>query len=252
MRAKPRTSAHDHIQTLTDLKQRLQSLARPRHAELQLRFFKTGPGEYGEGDRFLGLDVPTQRALAREFRHLPLDAAKVLLLSPWHEERLVALLLMIGHYEKAAPKEREALTEFYLSHARYVNNWDLVDASAHLLAGPTFPATRTKRLETLARSGMLWERRIAVVATFHHIRQNQFEPTLRISDILLHDTHDLIHKAVGWMLREVGKRDLAVLEEFLKPRYAKMPRTMLRYAIERFPEKRRQAYLKGKIGALQP
>ncbi len=247
MRAKQQTSAQEHSQTLSELKQRLQRLARPRHAELQLRFFKTGPGEYGEGDRFLGLDVPTQRALAREFRHLPLDAAKVLLLSPWHEERLVALLLMIGHYERADRKEREALTDFYLSHARYVNNWDLVDASAHLLAGPTFPATNTRRLETLARSGMLWERRIAIVATFHHIRQNEFGPTLRISDILLHDAHDLIHKAVGWMLREVGKRDQAVLEEFLKPRYADMPRTMLRYAIERFPERRRKSYLKGTV-----
>lgn len=249
MRAKQRTDAPHQVQTLTDLKQRLQRLARPQQAERQLRFYKTGPGEYGEGDRFLGIDVPTQRALAHEFRHLPLDAAKVLLLSPWHEERLVALLLMIGHYAKADVKEREALTDFYLSHARYVNNWDLVDASAHLLAGPTFSATKTKRLETLARTGMLWERRIAIVATFHHIRQNQFGPTLRISDILLHDPHDLIHKAVGWMLREVGKRDQAVLEEFLKPRYADMPRTMLRYAIERFPEKLRQSYLKGKIRA---
>ena len=239
--------ASTQIQTLHELKQRIQELARPRHADLQLRFFKTGPGEYGEGDRFLGIAVPPMRALAREFQHLPVEAAKVLLLSPWHEERLIALFLMINHYQKADQKTREKLTEYYLSHARYVNNWDLVDASAHLLVGPTLSPQNTKRLETLARSKVLWERRIAMIATFHYIRQNIFEPTLRIAGILLHDEHDLMHKAVGWMLREVGKRDQSIEEKFLKPRYADMPRTMLRYAIERFPEPLRQAYLKGTI-----
>lgn len=241
------TKASTPIQTLTELRQRIHELAQPAHADLQLRFFKTGRGEYGEGDRFLGIAVPPMRALAKEYKHLPVDAAQVLLLSAWHEERLIALFLMINHYQKADQKMREKLTEYYLSHAKYVNNWDLVDASAHLLVGPTLSPKNTKRLEALARSKMLWERRIAIIATFHYIRQNIFEPTLRIASILLHDEHDLMHKAVGWMLREVGKRDQSVEENFLKPRYANMPRTMLRYAIERFPEPLRQAYLKGTL-----
>ena len=233
--------------TLKALKQRIQELANPDDAVNLLRFFKTGPGEYGEGDRFLGIRVPQSRALAKEFRTLPLSEVKKLLHSEWHEERLISLYLLIEHFEKNSPDKQREIAEYYLSNAHRVNNWDLVDSSAHHLVGAWLPPESTSRLETLARSAMLWDRRIAVIATYWYIQRHIFAPTLKIAALLLKDPHDLMHKAVGWMLREVGKRDQKTEEIFLRKHFRIMPRTMLRYAIERFPEPLRLQYLNGTI-----
>jgi len=266
----------------------------PDRAAILQRFFKTGPGEYTEGDKFLGLTVPQLRALAKRYRGLPLRDTSRLLRSPIHEERLLALLLLVQAYRdedrvvaaflrnaehSSKPKDtalhRSAATmarkrqrqiyDLYLRSTKFINNWDLVDCSAEHIVGAflcshaALPACgrdtaksrqrgdRAPRLQRLARSESLWERRIAVLATFHFIKHGEFAPTLRIARLLLRDEHDLIHKAVGWMLREVGKRDVAVEEAFLRRHYRQMPRTMLRYAIERLPERRRRCYLKGTI-----
>lgn len=234
--------------TLADVKAELQRLADPVRATHSLRFFRTGPGQYGEGDKFLGLTVPEMRTIARKFRELDDDAALELLASPWHEERLVALLLLVQGYKRGDETRRKKIHRAYLSNAaRWINNWDLVDMSAEHVVGPHITADEIALLERLAKSTNLWERRIAIVSTFHFIKRNEFRPTLRIATILLKDSHDLIHKAVGWMLREVGKRDRKTLDAFLKKHYHKMPRTMLRYAIERHPERVRKRYLAGTI-----
>jgi 3-methyladenine DNA glycosylase AlkD len=211
-------------------------------AHLQ-RFFKTRAGEYAEGDRFLGVRVPATRRIARAHRTLSLDDTLVLLRSKWHEERLLALLLLVGAHSRATGADRTAICDAYLAHTRYINNWDLVDASAAYIVGPSVQPDSIERLEQLARSPDLWERRIAMIATFHWIRAGEFAPTLRIAELLLADSHDLIHKAVGWMLREVGNRSRATEEAFLRSHCRTMPRTMLRYAIEKFPEPLRTAYL---------
>jgi len=218
-----------------EVRRRLRALGSPEAAAFSQRFFKTGPGQYGEGDRFYGIKVGPMRQLAREFRDLSVDDIEQLLDSPWHEERLVALIVMV----RRAAKD-DAMCRLYLRKADRVNNWDLVDASAPAIVGPRCDA---RLLTKLAKSKMLWERRIAIVATQHLIRQNEFDETLRIAKLLLGDEHDLIHKATGWMLREVGKRDRDALAGFLDEHAARMPRTMLRYAIERFPEDERRAYL---------
>jgi 3-methyladenine DNA glycosylase AlkD len=236
-----------HAPALVDVESELQRLADPADAEVLRRFFKTGPGEYGEGDRFLGIRVPRLRALARTSRSLPHEQVLTLLRAPWHEARLLALLLLVEQYRRGTAAERAAIYDAYLGHTRYINNWDLVDSSAEHILGAHLRPENLTALERLARSESLWERRMAILATFHWIRQGEFRPTLRLAGLLLEDPHDLIHKAVGWMLREVGKRDLRVEEEFLLPRYRRMPRTMLRYAIERFPESRRQQYLRGEV-----
>lgn len=221
----------------------LKALGNKTSAEHAQRFFKTGPGQYGEGDIFLGIRVPILRKLAKEHRDISLDAAVELLQSPFHEVRLLALLILVLQYERGG--KELAIYRAYLANTHRINNWDLVDVTAAQIVGAHLFGRDRKPLYRLAKSKSLWERRIAIIATFYFIRRNQFADTLAIADILLNDQEDLMHKAVGWMLREVGKRDLKTEEDFLLPRYKQMPRTMLRYAIERFPEIKRLAYLKG-------
>jgi 3-methyladenine DNA glycosylase AlkD len=228
-----------------EIQRELESLGDPCQAAILLRFFKTGPGEYGEGDRFRGIRVPVLRKMARKYRHLSLAEAGRLVQSAFHEDRLLALLILIDLYYRRDDAFRDEIHRFYLDHTGWVNNWDLVDASAPHLVGHYLNDRNTDPLTRLAASGVLWERRMAIIATFHFIKQGDYDDTLRVARLLLGDPADLIHKAVGWMLREVGKRQVAVAEAFLQAHYRNMPRTMLRYAIERFPEARRQAYLKG-------
>jgi 3-methyladenine DNA glycosylase AlkD len=233
--------------TLGALRRELRAEADADDAVHLQRFFKTGPGQYGEGDRFLGVRVPVLRRLARDYRTLPADDALALLQSRWHEERLLGLLLLVGIYQRGLGDDKQAVYDAYLAHTRHINNWDLVDASAEHIVGPHVSPDRVDVLERLARSPDLWERRIAMLATFYWIKQGQFAPALRIATLLLADRHDLIHKAVGWMLREIGKRDRAVEKAFLQEHYRAIPRTALRYAIEHFPEPERRRYLAGAI-----
>ena len=212
-------------------------------ARVLQRFFKTGKGEYAEGDHFLGLKVPASREIAKAHGALPLPEIEELLRSPYHEARLVALLIMVRAHQRGDEPTRERLHRLYLENTRYVNNWDLVDLSAGSLVGTHLGSGKHPLLTQLAKSKLLWERRIAIIATFAFIREDYFEETLRIAKLLLRDEHDLIHKAVGWMLREVGKRDQAVEQRFLDQYAGIMPRTMLRYAIERFTPKLRAHYM---------
>ena len=238
---------NERRQTLGALRRALRAEADADDAVNLQRFFKTGPGQYGEGDRFLGIRVPVLRRLAREYRALSADDALALLQSRWHEERLLGLLLLIGIYKRGPAADKQAVYDAYLAHTRHINNWDLVDASAEHIVGPHIDPDKPDVLERLARSPDLWERRIAMLATFHWIKQGRFSPAVRIAALLLNDRHDLIHKAVGWMLREIGKRDRAVEEAFLREHHTTMPRTALRYAIEHFPERERRRYLAGTI-----
>jgi 3-methyladenine DNA glycosylase AlkD len=231
--------------TLGDLRRDLRAEADAEDAVNLQRFFKTGPGQYGEGDRFLGLRVPALRRLARTYRSLPASDALVLLQSEWHEERLLGLLLMVELYKRGQPADKQAIYDAYLGHTRHINNWDLVDASAEQIVGPHVSLRDLKVLDRLARSPDLWERRIAMISTFYWIKRGEFAPALRVANFLVNDRHDLIHKAVGWMLREIGKRDRAVEEKFLREHCRTMPRTALRYAIEHFPEEKRKRYLNG-------
>jgi len=225
----------------------IQNAADPAQAVNLQRFFKTGPGEYGEGDRFLGIKVPILRTLVKKHnQNIRLADIKKLLRSPYHEKRLFALLLMVAKFREE--NRRREIFDLYMANTRSVNNWDLVDQSAPYIAGAFLQHTNTEQLYVLARSSDLWERRIAMIATFHFIRQGESATALAIAALLLHDSHDLIHKAVGWMLREIGKRcSMEIEEAFLQQHYKTMPRTMLRYAIERFPEARRRAYLTGTV-----
>ncbi len=232
--------------TAEDARTKLKSLASPAAATAATRFFKTGPGEYGEGDTFIGITEPTLRTVSRSFRGLPLDEIGVLLNSPIHEERHLALMVLVLQVTKCDEAHRKRSFDLYLSNTQFINNWDLVDCSAPQVVGG-FLMTRPKEpLYTLARSESLWERRIAVVSTQHFIRHGEFGDTLAVSELLLRDTEDLIHKATGWTLREAGKKDQSVLERFLDRHAAVMPRTMLRYAVEKFPPDRRRAYLQMK------
>ncbi|MFN2572803.1 MAG: DNA alkylation repair protein [Gemmatimonadales bacterium] len=233
--------------SLAGLRAEVHALGSPERAVHSLRFFKTGPGQYGEGDRFLGLTVPEMRGLARKYRELGDADAIALLASPWHEDRLVGLILLVQSYEGADQTRRNRIHRAYLANTRHINNWDLVDCSAAQIVGGHLDPGQIALLERLARSKDVWERRIAIVSTFAFIKRDEFRPTLRIATMLIGDSHDLIHKAVGWMLREVGKRDRGVLDAFLKTHYSEMPRTMLRYAIERHPEQMRKRYLAGRI-----
>ena len=233
--------------TVRAIQQHLEALGDPEKAAHAQRFFKTGPGQYGEGDVFRGIRVPVLRKLAKDYQHLPLAETVALLQSPFHEDRLLALLILVRAFSKGDDAVKKTIYDLYLKHTRWINNWDLVDASAHKIVGPFLMDRSKAPLYRLARSASLWERRIAIIATFHFIGHHHFEDTLAISEILLGDGEDLIYKAVGWMLREVGKRNLDAEEGFLQQHYRSMPRTMLRYAIERFPEPRRQGYLKGLI-----
>ena len=225
------------------IEKRLQALADPVRAAGVARFFKTGRGEYAEGDRFLGLRVPVVRQFAREHQELSLRDVAALLESPWHEVRLLALLILVRQYGRADAAGRTAIHRLYLRSIRAINNWDLVDCSAPCLVGEHLNGGGMRHLRALARSRNVWSRRIAMLATFHAIKQGNFEPALEIARMLRDDPHDLIHKAAGWMLREIGNRDRAVEEAFLREHAARMPRTMLRYAIERFPERLRRRYL---------
>jgi 3-methyladenine DNA glycosylase AlkD len=229
--------------TLTHLRHELRNLGNPAKAELLSRFFKTGNGEYGEGDVFLGIPVPLQRRIAKKYRDLHLNALQKLFASRIHEERLVALLILTMKYRKADSPDRRVIVEFYLHNTRRINNWDLVDISAANILGDYLLDKDRTLLSLLAKSDSLWERRIAIIATFAFIRRNEFKETLHISELLLRDTHHLIHKAAGWMLREVGKRDRKTEEQFLSTHCRRMPRTMLRYAVERFDERTKSVYL---------
>ena len=230
-----------------ELKERLAALGDARVAEASRRFFKTGPGEYGEGDLFRGIRVPVLRALAKEYRSIPLRETGRLLRSAFHEDRLLALLLLVRLYSRGDEALRERIYRLYLKNTRFINNWDLVDSSAEHIVGAHLWERPRAPLGRLAKSGDLWERRVAVMATFHFIKRGEFRETLDLARALLSDQEDLIHKAVGWMLREVGKRDPEAEERFLKETYRRMPRTMLRYAIEKFPEERRRQYLNGEV-----
>ena len=230
---------------LKKLIEELKSLEDKEQAALLQRFFKTGEGQYGEGDIFLGIKVPVQRSVAKKYLDLSLEDIQELLNSEIHEHRLVSLIILVEMFKRA--EDQKEIFEFYLKNARRINNWDLVDLSSHKIVGAYLLDKDRDVLVEYANSDNLWEKRIAIVSTAMFIANNQFEDTLKISEILLKDNHDLIHKAVGWMLREVGKRDLETLENFLKKYYKEMPRTMLRYAIEKFPENKRKAYLRGEI-----
>lgn len=229
------------------VRQDLQTLSDKNRARLLQHIFKTGPGEYGEGDVFLGVRVPHIRKLANKYKGVPVSLIIRLLRSAHHEERLLALLLLKKAYINGDEKMHKKIYDLYLANTAYINNWDLVDISAsHIVGSFLYDKSRTP-LYTLAGSHLLWERRIAVIATFYFIRRYDYDDFLALARMLLHDGEDLIQKAVGWMLREVGKRHRIREETFLKKHYRNMPRTMLRYAIERFPENKRKAYLKGKI-----
>ena len=231
--------------SLSKLQKEIRGLADSEKAELLSRFFKTGKGDYAEGDVFLGIMVPTQRIIAKKYFELSLSDVEKLLHSKYHEERLIALFILIYQFEKGDEKKRAEIFSLYLANTKYINNWDLIDLSAPKIVGGFLLQKRKgiALLKKLAKSNDLWGRRIAVLATFQYIKYNSFTESLQIAEILLHDRHDLIHKSVGWMLREIGKRDLATEEEFLKKHAKEMPRTMLRYAIEKFEEAKRQKYL---------
>ncbi|MBT8380550.1 MAG: DNA alkylation repair protein [Ignavibacteria bacterium] len=237
--------------SLIELRNQVKSLANAEVAKTHLWFFKTGKGEYGGGDKFVGLKVPTQRKIAKVFLNLNYGELSKLLASKIHEERLIALLILVERYAKSNERDKEKIFKFYLKNRKGINNWDLVDLSAPKIIGEQLVNKNRKILFELAKSNNLWERRIAILSTLAFIKRADFNTTLQLSVILLNDEHDLIHKAVGWMLREIGKKTdsggLKVEEDFLKLHYKKMPRTMLRYAIEKFSESKRKKYLSGKI-----
>lgn len=229
---------------LKDLKRKISTLKDPERAKKLQRFFKTGKGEYAEGDRFIGLTVPQSRSLAKEYSTLSLSEVQTLLKSEIHEERLIALIILVGKYSRGDVQDREKIYKFYLKNTKYINNWDLVDLSAeHIVGAYLFDKDRTV-LHSLALSSNLWERRIAILSTFHFIKHQESKETLYLAKRLLSDEHDLIHKAVGWMLREVGKRvNKKDLTRFLDVNASKMPRTMLRYALEHLSVQERRHYM---------
>jgi 3-methyladenine DNA glycosylase AlkD len=228
---------------LNQIKSDLLQLSNPEKAKNLSRYFQTGKGQYGEGDVFLGIPVPEQRRIAKRYLNLPLDDIQELLSSEIHEHRLTALLILVSKYGKADNPGKEEIFSFYLKNTENINNWDLVDLTAPKIVGDYLFNKDTSILFKLAKSKNLWERRIAVLSTFRFIDNNDFEDALSIAKLLLHDKHDLIHKAVGWMLREIGKRDQEIEERFLSKYHMQMPRTMLRYAIEKFEENKRKFYL---------
>lgn len=230
---------------LNNLKKDLRKYIKKDKANILSRFFKTGKGQYGEGDIFIGVMVPDSRRVARQYSEIEIKEVDKLIKSKIHEERLVAVLILVDKYKKGNEKTKKEIVGFYLAHAKYINNWDLVDLSAHYILGNYLIKKDRKILFKLAKSKNIWEKRIAIISTFAFIYNNEFEDTFKIAEILLVDKHDLIHKAVGWMLREVGKRvSEKELEKFLNKNHQSMSRTTLRYAIERLPEEKRQYYLK--------
>lgn len=236
--------------TYNDVINALKEIADPEIAEHSARFFKSGPGEYGEGDEFLGIRVPKQRAIAKKHVNIPLDEVKKLLQSPIHEVRLTAVLIMVYKYQKAKSFEyHKEIYQFYINNLEGVNNWDLVDSSAKYIAGNFLYEYEKDRsiLYELSNSESLWERRVAIMTTFYFVDQGDFDVTLELAEEYFDDPEELIHKPTGWMLREIGKQDEKILRNFLNKHYQKMPRTMLRYAIEKLDEPVRQMYLKGKV-----
>lgn len=231
--------------TAAEVVKALKALGNAETAAALQRFFKTAKGEYAEGDVFIGIKVPVQRRVAKEYGALPLEETEKLLRSKIHEARLVALIILVEQFRKGDSSIRDDIFNTYLANTKYINNWDLVDTSAPHIVGAYLGPGKHALLTKLARSSSLWERRIAILATQHFIRLGYFAETLRVAELLLKDSHDLIHKAVGWMLREVGNRDRAVEEGFLDQYASAMPRTMLRYAIEKFPSALRTAYMRG-------
>lgn len=229
---------------LSNLIQNINKLANPSKAKILQRFFKTAPGQYGAGDIFLGLTVPQQRTLAKKYIDLKLADIQKLLNNKIHEYRLIALLILVEQYQQANKIKQQKIFNFYLKNTQRVNNWDLVDLTAPKIVGNYLLNKNKKILYHLAQSKNLWKKRIAIVATYEFIKNNKLTQTIKISQLLLKDGHDLIHKASGWMLRELGKRNQQLLEKFLTKNIGQLPRTTLRYAIERFPEKKRKAYLK--------
>jgi 3-methyladenine DNA glycosylase AlkD len=232
---------------INEVQGQLVKLTNPEAARFLQKYFKTGPGQYGEGDLFRGIRVPALRRLSIGLEALTIQETTILLHGAYHEDRLLALLVLVRKYAGSDEAGRAAIYRLYLNNTQFINNWDLVDSSAEHIVGAHLNDKSQEPLDQLALSASLWERRIAILATFHYIRRNNLEATLRIAERLLTDKEDLIHKAVGWMLREAGKRDLQKQEAFLAAHYRRMPRTMLRYAIEKFPEEKRQHYLKGTI-----
>ncbi len=228
----------------SDVKKNLRRVADKRKAKILARFFKTGKGEYGDGDVFLGVVVPKQRKIAAKFAELPLKEIKELLKSKIHEERLTGLIILVNQYKNGDEKNRGEIFRFYVKNIFRVNNWDLVDLSCRDIIGDYLIPRPRKIIYKLAKSKNIWQRRIAIVSSWAFIRKNDFKDTLRIAKILFNDKHDLIHKASGWMLREVGKKDECVLRKFLNENVFKMPRTTLRYAVEHFSEKDRKEYQK--------
>ncbi len=235
------------IPSLRALRRELQKKKNPKKAAILERFFKTGPGEYGEGDRFLGITVPESRKSARAYAGLPKKDITALLKSPFHEERLIALLILVERFESGSQKKKKGIFDFYLASTRYINNWDLVDLTAHKIVGEYLVGKHTRILQKLARSRILWEKRIAIIATFAFIKRNSFSEAFAVARTLLRDPENLIHKAIGWMLREVGKRSISSERSFLITHYDSLPRTTLRYAIERFPPKERRYWLTGRL-----
>ncbi len=238
--------------SIESFKTAIARLANPASAEAKSRYFRTGAGEYGEGDRFIGVTVPQVRVLVKQFWHkLTVAECELILCTGCHEERLFALLVMVKQFEKGTAEKLAELFTSYLKHRRYVNNWDLVDSSAFQIVGAYLRDHPSDLLDQLAQSQSLWDRRISIIATFAYIKKGETEPSLRIAALLLNDKEDLIHKAVGWLIREVELIDSVEARTFLKSRYTTMPRTMLRYAIEKFPEAERLAWLKGTIGSTE-
>ena len=225
----------------------LQILGNPAKASHALKFFKTGKGQYGEGDLFIGVTVPEVRKVAEKYRNLTMEDLDVLIADPIHEVRLCVLIILTNRMKKGNEQVRETIYEFYLKNTKYINNWDLVDTSARDIVGGYLFDKDIEKLIELAHSKDLWEQRIAIIATYYHIKKGHVQLTFDIADLLLFHNHDLIHKAVGWMLREAGKLDEGVLDDYLKTRYSKMPRTALRYAIEKMDEPKRKSYLIGQI-----
>lgn len=232
---------------LNKIQTKLRKSADKEKAKILQRFFKTGKGEYGEGDKFLGVQMPILRNLVKEFPDVTIDESIELLKSIYHEERMLALLFMVHRFTKGDEKTKKKIYQLYLKNTSQINNWDFIDVTSPHIVGAWLRDKDRKVLYKLAKSTSLWERRIAIISTFHFIRKKDFEDTLAISTILLRDKEDLIHKAVGWMLREIGNRSLETEETFLIKHYKQMPRTMLRYAIEKFSEVRRREFLYGKV-----
>lgn len=233
-----------------DVSKALRAISTPERAKASRWFFKTGPGQYGEGDQFLGVTVPEQRKIAKQFKDMSLPEVEKLVMSPWHEERLTGLFILVGQFQRGDESSKKEIYDFYMAHTKNINNWDLVDSSAGYIVGPWLAdkPEKVKVLTKLAESPLLWERRIAMISTQAYINQGRANEAIIIAQMLIDDQHDLIQKAVGWMLRELGKRvDRQILLSFLDQHAATMPRTTLRYAIEHLPLEQRRHYLDQKV-----